>query len=159
MGHFFRGDELRLNWVSRLRGSIVTRRPGRNTQPNMNPTIFPNQPFQDKLQLNKEIYLKVSLISPMAKSSSGAQRRATGTMGAASLEHGCGLSIRQRRIQGPSQTTSKKGLKWQQKERKGTLSSQWGSYPGQGRDAVLFVPSLEGNFCSTLLLSATLVAE
>jgi len=64
----------------------------------VNTTIFPNQQFQDKLQINKEMYLKVSLISPMVKSGSGAQRRATNVTGVASLEHGCGLSIRWRRI-------------------------------------------------------------
>lgn len=51
MGHFFQGDELRLNWVSQLRRSIVTRRPRRSALPDVNAMIFLNQQFQDKLQL------------------------------------------------------------------------------------------------------------
>lgn len=62
----------------------------------------------------------------MIKSSSAAQRRVPRVVGAASLEHGCGLSIRWRRIQRSSQTTSEKGFKWQQKEREGMSSSQGG---------------------------------
>lgn len=135
------------NRVSQLRESTVAWRPRRSARPE--PAKLPKGELQDRWQFNTQIYLETSLI-PMVRSGAGARHRS----GSCILRCGWALGLRSECWAEEDPETSSDSLqeRLQKASKKPNKTTHWApteaSYPGQGKDVLLLVHNLEGNFCN-----------